>query len=241
MSRLGVAFIPVLLASLAVPALAADSSTVAEEDTTVTIDRVHATGNGSVVIGGGYQCAYRTTVSLETGYLGHMDPADGSVANPGLACGPWPREWSAEVPLDDLVIPGRPGTVEVRMTDDRGEVLAYVTAERSVEWADAKDDWESYIVKADAAGAAAKISVSLKCVVGRDYWVRLAVWETDGPKGATRSPLTPCDTGTAQTTISVPGDGVTHTDGADVTVTMRLETGDGAILNERSIATRFGY
>lgn len=240
MSRLGVAFIPVLLASLAVPALAADSSTVADH-TTVTIGSVHATGNGSVVVGGDYSCADWTTVSLETGYLGHMDPADGSTFTSDLACGPWPQEWSAEVPLDDLVIPGRPGTVEVRMTDDQGEVLAYVTAERSVEWADANADWESYIVKADAAGAAARIAVALKCVVGTDYWVRLAVWETDGPKGATRSRLTPCETGTAQTTISVPGDGVSHTDGADVTVTMRLETGEGAILNERSIATRFGY
>uniref|UniRef100_UPI0039BED5BC hypothetical protein n=1 Tax=Lentzea alba TaxID=2714351 RepID=UPI0039BED5BC len=230
------------MASLAVPALAADGSTVKTvEDATVTIDSVHATENGSVVVGGSYSCEYRTTVDLEAGYLGHLDPADGSGFAQGLYCGPKARAFTVEVPLDDLVIPGRPGTAEVRLTGAQGEVLEYVTADRSVDWADAKPDWESYILKADAAGAAAKIDVALKCVVGAQYWVRLAVWEADGPKGATRSPLTPCESGTARTTISVPGDGPAHTDGADVTVTMRLETGDGAVLNERSIGTRFGY
>lgn len=234
MFRLGLALIPVLMASLTGSALAADGPAV-------TVDSVHATDRGSVVVSGSYSCEYSTTVDLEVGYLGHLDPADGSTFDYGLYCSPRVRDWSVEVPLDDLVVPGRPGTVEVRMDEFQGDVLQYVRADTAVDWPDARADWESYIVKADAAGAAAKVDVALKCVVGEQYWVRVAVWETDGPKGATRSPLTDCDTGTARTVISVPGEGAAHTDGADVAVTVRLETGDGAVLNERSINTRFGY
>jgi len=221
------------MVSLAVPAFAA-------VDPTVTVAGVHSGDDGSITVTGEYSCENSGPVALDVKYTGLADQTNGQTRISGLECATGTATWSAEVPVADPVLAGRSGVVDVTMTGPEEEVLTSTSARRAIDWPDARVSWESYILKADATGAVAGVEVALNCEIGEEFWVRAAVWQAAGPKGATRTRLLPCRSSIDRLVVTVPGEGE-FTAGADVRVTTRLENADGTVLNERSVRTRFGY